>query len=417
MTSGTKPRKRGAALVAGALAVALLAAAPAAADTYTQSANVTIPPSGNADPYPSELDVLDQSGLIADVDVTLGGPRHDDPDDLDVMLVSPSGTAVVLMSDACGNAGLEGDLVFDQDAGEDVPDGNCPGGTFRPRDHAPGESWPAAPAGDLDAFAGESPEGTWQLYVSDDEAHGGEGDEYVDLWSLDVDTREPASVAFSVAAQTVAEGATVAVDVVRSGASPLYEGSVTVATSSGTAWAGLDFAPVGVRLDFGEGETTKRVEVPVLADGLGEPAQDFSIVLGNPEGDVRVGTPGAVGIAIPEDPGGVPDDVPAGDESPPPPRPFTAGDAFRSAPRARRCRRPGEVIRFRPRMPAGVAIVRSEVFVNGRRVEDNVDEAAVAPILLTMRGRRMRVRVRLHAHDGRVVSVRRTFRRCPRGGR
>jgi hypothetical protein len=29
-----------------------------------------------------------------------------------------------------------------------------------------------------------------------------------------------------------------------------------------------------------------------------------------------------------------------------------------------------------------------------------------------MRGRRMRVRIRLTAHDGRIITFRRTYRRC-----
>jgi hypothetical protein len=56
--------------------------------------------------------------------------------------------------------------------------------------------------------------------------------------------------------------------------------------------------------------------------------------------------------------------------------------------------------------------MRSEVFVGKTKIEDNVGEAAVAPIVLTMTGKRMRVRIRLHSHDGRVVTIRRTFRRC-----
>ena len=63
-------------------------------------------------------------------------------------------------------------------------------------------------------------------------------------------------------------------------------------------------------------------------------------------------------------------------------------------------------------MPPGVGIVRSEVWINGQKIEDNEGIAAVAPIVVTMQGRRMKVRIRLTSHDGRKVNIRRTFRRC-----
>lgn len=417
MTRSRTPFARAPTAAALALAVALAAAAPAAAETFTNSEQITIAADyGKATPYPSTIEVSGLGGIVTDVDVTLHEAVHQHFEDFDIVLVSPTGRRVLLASDTCAGE-VDATLTLDEDADVLPESAPCQSARYAPADYEPegdvDEADPAPDGSGLDDLTDEDPNGTWELYVYDDRETSPDDGRIEGGWSLDIEVRDPAPVAFTTTNLTVLEGATAVVEVVRSGTG-LYEGSVTVATSSGTAFAGADFAPVGVRLDFASGETTKRVEVPVFADGLGENAQDFSIVLGNPEGDASVGTPGAVGVAIPADPGGAPDDLPRGNEDPPPPSPFSASNAFRSAPRSRRCRRAGQVIRFRPRMPQGVAIVRSELFVNGRKVEDNIDEAAVAPIVVTMRGRRMRVRVRLRAHDGRIITIRRTFRRCSR---
>jgi subtilisin-like proprotein convertase family protein len=416
MTLVANARKRGAALVAGGLVAALVLAAPAAAETYENTGAITITAdAGKANPYPSPIEVSGVQGIVTDVDVTLNSAFHEHFEDFDIVLGSPTGRRILLVSDACEGE-VNATLTFSAGADPIPAAGPCPSDTYGPADYEPPadlEEGESPDGSGLDDLVDEDPNGTWELYVGDDSEHPSDNGTISGGWSLDIQVREPAPVAFSVAAQTVAEGSTVAVDVIRTGAAPLYEGSVTVATLSGTAVAGSDFVATSYRLDFAAGETTKTVEVPVVADGLGEPEQGFTIALGNPAGDARVGTPGAVGITIPADPGGVFDDLPTGDESPPPPPRFRASNSIR-APTARRCRRRGETIRIRPRMPSGVAIVRSEVFVNGRKVEDNIDESAVAPILLTMSGRRMRVRIRLHSHDDRVITMRRTYRRCKR---
>lgn len=419
MTRPLSPLRRAAALAAGALVIALVTAAPAGAATFSNTTPITVDnPSefGPGNPYPSEIGVTGMSGVVSDVDVTVHDAQSGSFDQYDVLLVAPTGRRIALFSDICGNE-LDVTLHFSHGAPAAPAAGGCTdGNTYSPTNYDGGpmdeDTWPSglAPDSTLGDLADEDANGTWQLYVHDD-GESSDDPQIAGGWSIDIDTRDPAPVAFTVAALTVPEGATAVVDVVRTGG-PLHAGSVTVATSSGSAVAGADFTPVSARLDFAPGETTKRIEVPVTADGLGEAAQDFSVVLGNPEGDAAVGTPGAVGITIPADPGGVFDDLPTGDESKPPAKPFTARNAFRRALGDRRCRRAGSTIRFRPRMPSGVAIVRSVVFVNRNKVEDNVDEAAIAPIVLAMQGRRMRVVIRLYSHDDRVVTIRRVFRRC-----
>ena len=66
--------------------------------------NISIPDSGAANPYPSEINVQGVSGTITDVNVTLNGFSHDFPDDVAVQVVSPepTGKSVLLMSDVGG---------------------------------------------------------------------------------------------------------------------------------------------------------------------------------------------------------------------------------------------------------------------------------------------------------------------------
>jgi hypothetical protein len=63
-------------------------------------------------------------------------------------------------------------------------------------------------------------------------------------------------------------------------------GTVTVdyVSSNGTATAGADYTAVGDTLNFAPGQVVKTVEVPILDDGLPEPAEDFSLKLSNANG-------------------------------------------------------------------------------------------------------------------------------------
>jgi hypothetical protein len=74
---------------------------------------------------------------ISAITVTLRGFAHDCPDDVDIVLVGPDGTAVKLMSDAGGTNVVSGvDLTFDQSAAAAVPDtAALTSGTFQPADY------------------------------------------------------------------------------------------------------------------------------------------------------------------------------------------------------------------------------------------------------------------------------------------
>jgi hypothetical protein len=79
------------------LASLAVTASTSAATLFTNPSQITIPDDGSASPYPSEISVSGLNGPITDVSVTLHRFGHADPDDVDMLLVSPSGKGVILM--------------------------------------------------------------------------------------------------------------------------------------------------------------------------------------------------------------------------------------------------------------------------------------------------------------------------------
>jgi len=175
-----------AALTVAALAVTA-SSASASTEQFANTKEISIPDKGKAGLYPSPITVSGQPGRVTDVTVRLEGFKHDHPRDVDVMLVTPSGKRVMLVSDACGDSALpQSRWVFNQDFGAPVSAaGPCTGGVYRPTnlpglsvDNTNKDAFPApAPAGpygnSLDDFVGEDPNGTWKLYVSDERTFKG----------------------------------------------------------------------------------------------------------------------------------------------------------------------------------------------------------------------------------------------------
>ncbi len=131
---------------------------------------------GTADPYPSTMSFEDDdAAVITDVDVLLFDVEHDNPDDIDVLLVGPSGRQVTLMSDAGGDDPMTPeDLTFDDEATGALPDSTpITEGTYRPSNYGGTDDFPdPAPADSgntsLSVFDGTSTIGEWNLYVVDD---------------------------------------------------------------------------------------------------------------------------------------------------------------------------------------------------------------------------------------------------------
>src|SRR3954469_23630874 len=126
--------------------------------------------------YPVPLSVAGVAGTITDVNVTLFGLEHTFPADLDVMLVGPGGQHVVLMSDVGAGLPVSNlNVVIDDEGGGPLPTSTAlTTGMFQPTNVGPGDPFPApAPSSStaataLSVFDGTNPNGTWKIYVVDD---------------------------------------------------------------------------------------------------------------------------------------------------------------------------------------------------------------------------------------------------------
>ncbi|MFM1770176.1 MAG: hypothetical protein RJA22_2705 [Verrucomicrobiota bacterium] len=160
--------------------------------------------------YPSLIQVSGLTGMVHKVTVTLHGLTHSNPDDLDILLVSPDGRNGMLMSD-CGldNGINEVVLTLDDAAAVALPDSDPPiaTGTYRPANYGSislellDPPAPPRPYGSgLTTFQRGNPNGTWRLFVFDDTPE--DGGYLADGWTLRLVTSEP--IADLAVAQTAA---------------------------------------------------------------------------------------------------------------------------------------------------------------------------------------------------------------------
>lgn len=152
------------------------------------------PGSQSVSPYPSSVTTWGIDGPITDVNVDLNNLTFGFPADVEILLVSPTGTAVLLVSDVCSATDpvIRSYWTIDDEAAKGFPQQGagalaCGTGSWRPTDGAytPIRELPApAPPPStqypyyrrtLSAFDGENPNGTWKLYVADDQQRPGNG--------------------------------------------------------------------------------------------------------------------------------------------------------------------------------------------------------------------------------------------------
>jgi hypothetical protein len=185
------------------------------AASFTNATAITItdcpnpcPASGQAaSVYPSPITVSGEVGVIQRVSVTINGFSHAFPADVDFLLVSPSGRKTVLMSDfGAGSPGVSNiNVTLDDYANTPIPStvtGNTGvpfvTGSYRPANSGTTDVFPApAPAAPyvytLSAFNGDSPNGTWNLYIIDDANL--DGGSISGGWTITFDARPPAPTA------------------------------------------------------------------------------------------------------------------------------------------------------------------------------------------------------------------------------
>jgi subtilisin-like proprotein convertase family protein len=162
-----------------------LSAAAFSDGTVSNPSNINIKdsftPPTNSKPYPSTITVSGQP-TVTKITVSLSNYSHTYPDDVDILVVGPTGAKCLLMADCGGSDSTNNvNLTFD-DAFPSLPDeSQIATGTYKPTkgtcvgggsNCVPNDFPPAAPAGPygtaLSVFNGTNPNGTWQLYVIDD---------------------------------------------------------------------------------------------------------------------------------------------------------------------------------------------------------------------------------------------------------
>ncbi len=174
------------------------------ATSFSNFNAISIPGSGtegSAYPYPSVIDVYGLTGLITDVNVTIYGLSHTSPDNIDILLVGPSGQGMILMSDAGGPHDVSNlTITFDDQALLHPANGSSlVSGSFKPVNYTgnggPNDVFPVpAPAGPygslLSIFDGTSPNGIWSLFVFDDQGVSSDPGlgRMANGWSLDIAT-------------------------------------------------------------------------------------------------------------------------------------------------------------------------------------------------------------------------------------
>lgn len=166
-----------------------------AVSAFSNKSGVSIPTSGTASPYPSSINVSGLVGEVHKVKVVVDGFTHGFPEDVDMVLVGPDGTEVMLMSDVGGNDPAT-DLRFEfDDSAVDVLNANpLSSGAFRPSNIDDNDSLPVIGSGagdELADFIGKDPNGTWSLFIFDDNPPDSGS---IDEWHLILQTGPALSV-------------------------------------------------------------------------------------------------------------------------------------------------------------------------------------------------------------------------------
>jgi subtilisin-like proprotein convertase family protein len=302
-------------------------ATPPCTTTFSNPANIVVndsaTPPTTAAPYPASLNVAGLTGTIAKLTVTLNGLNHTFPDDLDILLVGPQGQSLIVLSDVGGGTSASVSLTLDDSAAASLPDsGGLPSGTFRPANVGIGDSFPlpaptppynsTAPEGAAtlsSVFNGTNPNGTWSLYVIDDEFE--DSGSISSGWSLAVTTTPCAlpTVQFDASIYTPAEGiGSKTVMVTRTGdtsggATVNYTTSDTAGANdcnvlnTGNASSRCDYETTAGTLRFASGETSKSILIPIVDDVYAEGSENFTVTLSNASG-ATLGSPSTATVTI-----------------------------------------------------------------------------------------------------------------------
>ena len=178
-------------LALATVALATASFASNAADlTFSNTTSISIPDVGLGNPYPSTINVSGVTGTTTNVTVTLNNYSHTFSNDVEILLVAPTGQKIILNNDVGGGSDyINATITYSASASGGVSGSPIPSGTYLPAASNPNQSLPGpAPAApystDLTTLNGVSPNGTWSLYVNDDLA--GDSGTIANGWSLTI---------------------------------------------------------------------------------------------------------------------------------------------------------------------------------------------------------------------------------------
>ncbi|MDX2032352.1 MAG: S8 family serine peptidase, partial [Blastocatellia bacterium] len=227
----------------------------ASSQSFASSGAIATADSGAAAPYPATIDVSGLAGIVTRVTVSITGLHHTNPDDLDLLLVAPSGQKTLLMSDCGGGADLSNiNLTFEDNAAALPNTQPIASGTYSPTNFGIADSFPApAPSGPypdpqrLSVFNGIPPNGAWRLFLVDDLAANSGG--ISGGWRLTIETVAPSCCGSFPCSLTVgpAEAGNGTVGIAYSQTFTHAGGNGAVAFSlTGALPGGLSFSPAGI---------------------------------------------------------------------------------------------------------------------------------------------------------------------------
>ncbi|MTJ39053.1 hypothetical protein FJR09_09600 [Dolichospermum sp. UHCC 0406] len=261
---------------------------------FTNPNEITIPNGGAATTYPSSINVSGLNGTITSLKVTLSNISHTYPDDLDILLIGPTGANILLMSDAGWSWDLNNvTLTFDPNASDFLPDqGQISSGSYRATDYETDDRFNNSPAPsgdygiDFSVFNNTIPNGTWNLYVVDDT--GVDIGNIAGGWSIAIDTTDVTTkpiVTLATSPKKVAEhsGGNILYTFTRTGN---IASELTVNyTVSGSAIFNTDYSQTGATshtattgtVSFAAGADTVTLTISPLEDNIQE--NDETIIL------------------------------------------------------------------------------------------------------------------------------------------
>lgn len=162
-----------------ALWAGTLFTAPAQFVSFSNTNSVVIRDLDTANPYPASIVISNAAWRIGRASLTLSNLSHTAQSDVNVLVVGPNGQGAYVIAGPNGTMDYNHvTLTIDDTASAPIP-GECESGSYQPTGYfpeihelfpvfpAPAPSGPYSP--DLSIFNGIDPNGTWSLFLLDDE--------------------------------------------------------------------------------------------------------------------------------------------------------------------------------------------------------------------------------------------------------